>query len=58
MVRHRTAARRAKRSGQVMTEYIIVLSTMVFVAIALLSLVYFTTRFGDRMIESVSMEYP
>jgi hypothetical protein len=42
----------------VLAEYAITLAMMAFVAILLMSLVYFLNRQGSRMIESVSIEYP
>lgn len=56
--RNSISRRRGSRRGQVLAEYAITLAMMAFVAILLMSLVYFLNRQGSRMIESVSIEYP
>mgnify|MGYP003319581590 CR=1 FL=1 len=47
-----------KASGQVLVEYVIMLTMLLLIAVGVLGLSYYFNLFGERMTDSVSIEYP
>ncbi len=45
-------------SGQIMSEYAIALVMLSLVAVVLLSLVFFFSLYGGRLVNWISIEYP
>ena len=49
---------RNKASGQVMTEYVIMLVLLLLITLGVLGFSYFFNIYGERTTDSVSIEYP
>ena len=49
---------RKKAAGQVLTEYIIMLVLLLLITMGVLGFSYYFNLFGERMTDSVSIEYP
>lgn len=47
-----------KAAGQVLVEYVIMLTMLLLIAVGVLGLSYYFDLFGERMTDSVSIEYP
>ncbi len=54
----RKRKRSCAASGQVISEYVIMLVFLAIIAIALVSLSYYFSLYGGRMVDMVSIEYP
>ena len=54
---HRKSAFR-KISGQVIVEYVIMLVIILLIALGVLGFSYYFNLYGERMTDSVSIEYP
>ena len=55
--RNRISARRTV-SGQAVVEYVIMLIMLILIALGVLSFSYYFFIYGERMTDSVSIEYP
>jgi len=55
--RNRRSARRTV-SGQAVVEYVIMLIMLILIALGVLSFSYYFFIYGERMTDSVSIEYP
>lgn len=49
---------RKKVAGQALTEYVIMLVMLLLIALGVLGFSYYFNLFGERMTDSVSIEYP
>ena len=49
---------RKKIAGQALTEYVIMLVMLLLIALGVLGFSYYFNLFGERMTDSVSIEYP
>ena len=47
-----------KASGQVVTEYVIMLALLLLITMGVLGFSYFFNIYGERTTDSVSIEYP
>ncbi|MBQ4335998.1 MAG: pilus assembly protein [Lentisphaeria bacterium] len=48
----------SKASGQVIVEYVIMLVIILLIALGVLGFSYYFNLYGERMTDSVSIEYP
>jgi len=53
-----STAVRSRQRGQVIAEYVIMMVVLIIVTLAVLSFSFFFSLYGERMVDSVSIEYP
>jgi len=53
-----STAVRSRQRGQVIAEYVIMMVVLIIVTLAVLSFSFFFSLYGQRMVDSVSTEYP